>query len=102
MGEYSCLESDKHMDPMERLETPSKLEDERMKRDSEMASSGYNLFNAWRIACSSILSKKYKNGLSEEMMMDMNGFRSTMKKLAGLMDQCCSQPCSFQTLLSFC
>ncbi|CAB4060268.1 unnamed protein product [Lepeophtheirus salmonis] len=54
MGEYSTLESDKHMDPMERLETPSKLEDERMNRESEMILCGHNLFNAWRIACSSI------------------------------------------------
>uniref|UniRef100_A0A0K2UNB9 Insulin-like domain-containing protein n=1 Tax=Lepeophtheirus salmonis TaxID=72036 RepID=A0A0K2UNB9_LEPSM len=102
MGEYSTLESDKYMDPMERLETPSKLEEERMNRESEMILCGHNLFNAWRIACSSIGSKKSLDGFSEEMMMAMNGFRSTMKKLAGLMDQCCSQPCSFPTLLSFC
>uniref|UniRef100_A0A0K2UBL5 Uncharacterized protein n=1 Tax=Lepeophtheirus salmonis TaxID=72036 RepID=A0A0K2UBL5_LEPSM len=84
MDEYSPLESEKQMGPMERLETPSKLADGRIKRGNKMVLCGHNLFNALRVACSSICSKRSLDGFSEEMMMAMNGFRSTMKKIAGL------------------
>ncbi|CAB4060273.1 unnamed protein product [Lepeophtheirus salmonis] len=104
MGEYSTLESDKQMGPMERLRSLFEIRGQKNEeREIKMVLCGHHLFHTWKVACSSIRSKKRSlDGFSEEMMMAMDGFRSTMKKIAGLMDQCCSQPCSFQTLLSFC
>ncbi|CAB4055950.1 unnamed protein product [Lepeophtheirus salmonis] len=45
--------------------------------------------------------KRSADGFSEETM-GMNHLHSNMRKRAGLTDQCCAQPCSFTTLLSFC
>uniref|UniRef100_A0A0K2VC23 Bombyxin C1 [Bombyx mori] n=1 Tax=Lepeophtheirus salmonis TaxID=72036 RepID=A0A0K2VC23_LEPSM len=102
MGEYSTLESEKQMGPMERLRSLLKLEDRIMNKGSEMVLCGHNLFHTWRVACSSIRSKRSVDGFSGKIMIAINGFRSGMKKRAGLTDQCCSQPCSLKTLLSFC
>ncbi|CAB4069709.1 unnamed protein product [Lepeophtheirus salmonis] len=74
---------------------------EESKRGGKMVLCGHNLFNALRVACSSIRGKRSVDGFSEEMM-GMSNLRSNMKKRAGLTDQCCAQPCSFTTLLSFC
>ncbi|CAF2745859.1 unnamed protein product [Lepeophtheirus salmonis] len=99
---WSDYESGKQMNPMERIHSFTGYSEEgRDKRGGKMVLCGHNLFNALRVACSSIRRKRSADGFSEEIMA-MNDLRSNMRKRAGLTDQCCAQPCSFTTLLSFC
>ncbi|CAF2745143.1 unnamed protein product [Lepeophtheirus salmonis] len=94
-------ESGKQMDQMERIHSFKGYSEEgRVKRGGKMVLCGHNLFNARRVACSSIRGKRSVDGFSEETM-GMNDLCSNMRKRAGLTDQCCAQPCSFTTLLSF-
>ncbi|CAF2748256.1 unnamed protein product [Lepeophtheirus salmonis] len=99
---WSDYESGQQMDPMERVHSLTGYSEEgRDKRGGKMVLCGHNLFNALRVACSSIRGKRSADGFSDEIM-GMNDLRSNMRKRAGLTDQCCTQPCSFTTLLSFC
>ncbi|CAB4069711.1 unnamed protein product [Lepeophtheirus salmonis] len=99
---WSDYESGIQMDPVERIPSLTGYSEVgRDKRGGKMVLCGHNLFNALRVACSSIRGKRSVDGVSEEMM-GMNYLRSNMRKRAGLTDQCCTQPCSFTTLLSFC
>ncbi|CAF2743068.1 unnamed protein product [Lepeophtheirus salmonis] len=99
---YSDYGSGKQMNQMEIFDSFMEYSEEgRDKRGGKMVLCGHNLFNALRVACSSIRRKRSADGFSEEIM-GMNNLRSNIRKRAGLTDQCCAQPCSFTTLLSFC
>uniref|UniRef100_A0A0K2UT82 Bombyxin B3 [Bombyx mori] n=2 Tax=Lepeophtheirus salmonis TaxID=72036 RepID=A0A0K2UT82_LEPSM len=99
---WSDYERGKQMDRMDIIHGMTEYSEEgRVKRDGKMVLCGHNLFNALRVACSSIRGKRSADGFSEEMM-GMKDLRRNIRKRAGLTDQCCAQPCSFTTLLSFC
>ncbi|CAB4069962.1 IGF2R [Lepeophtheirus salmonis] len=99
---WSDYDTGKQMDQMERIHSFTRYSEEgRVKRGGKMVLCGHNLFNALRVACSSIRGNRSADGFSEKMMR-MNNLRSNMRKGAGLTDQCCAPPCSFKTLLSFC
>ncbi|CAB4061970.1 unnamed protein product [Lepeophtheirus salmonis] len=55
---------------------------------------GFYLFSALRVACLSLLSQRSAGNFG-------NSHHGVTKR-AGLSDQCCAHPCSFETLLSFC
>ncbi|XP_040565573.1 uncharacterized protein [Lepeophtheirus salmonis] len=55
---------------------------------------GIYLFSALRVACLSLLSQRSAGNFG-------NSHHGVTKR-AGLSDQCCAHPCSFETLLSFC
>ncbi|CAF2744425.1 unnamed protein product [Lepeophtheirus salmonis] len=98
---WSDYESGKQMDPMVRIHSFTGYSEEgRVKRDEKMVLCGHNLFNALRVACSSIRGKRSAYGFSEEIM-GINDLRSNMRKRVGITDQCCAQPCSFTPFLAF-
>ncbi|CAB4062023.1 unnamed protein product [Lepeophtheirus salmonis] len=99
---WTDYKSGKQIDQMKRIHSFTGYSEEgRVKRGGKMVLCGHNLFNALRVACSSIRGKRSADGFSEGIM-GINDLRSNMRKRAGLTDQCCAQPCSFTTLLSFC
>ncbi|XP_040565568.1 uncharacterized protein [Lepeophtheirus salmonis] len=73
--------------------------DDKVTEESAMVLCGHNLYSALRVACSSIRSKR-----SAEAFRNHHHKRHhhRLVKRAGLTDLCCSQPCTFQTLLTFC
>ncbi|CAB4065433.1 unnamed protein product [Lepeophtheirus salmonis] len=101
LGAYSCSESYKQMDPIEKSESVSIFEDRRMKTVSKMVLCGHKLFSPLRFVYSSVRSKRSIDVFSEDVMAE-KGLRSSMKKQTVLTDQYCSQSCSFKALLSFC